>query len=62
MCTERDSNHQSSHVLMKQALYPQATTAVVRVCFFLLSLPTKHDCCDVTMRAVMIWGLERGEE
>ena len=35
---------------------------VVRVYFFSLSLPTKHDCCDVTMRAVMIWGLERGKE
>ena len=35
---------------------------VVRVCFFLLSFPTKHDCCDVTMRAVTICGLERGKE
>ena len=35
---------------------------VVRVCFFSLSLPTKHNCCDVTMRAVTIWGLERGKE
>ena len=30
--------------------------------FCLLSLPTKHDCGDVTMRAVMIWGLDRGKE
>ena len=35
---------------------------VVRVCFFSLSLLTKQDCCDVIMRAVTIWGLERGKE
>ena len=38
------------------------TEQVVRICFFSLSLPTKQDCCDVIMRAVTIWGLERGRE
>ena len=49
------------HSLSHGKLSP-VTQLVVRVCFFLLSLPTKHDCCDVTMHAVMIWGLERGRE
>ena len=30
--------------------------AVVRVCFFLLSSPTKQGSCDVIMHAVRIWG------
>ena len=35
---------------------------VVRVCFFLLSPPTKQCNRDVIMRAVTIWGHERSEE
>ena len=35
---------------------------VVRVCFFLLSLPTKQCNRDVIMRAVTIWGQERSRE
>ena len=31
---------------------------VVRVCFFLLSSPTKQGSCDVIMLAVTIWGQE----
>ena len=34
---------------------------VVRVCFFLLSPLTKQCTRDVTLRAVTIWGQERGK-
>ena len=37
-------------------------TAVVRVCFFLLGLPTKQCNRDVIMRAVTIWGQERSRD
>ena len=35
---------------------------VVRVCFFYLASQQKQDCCDVTIRAVTIWGQGRVKE